>query len=434
MANETSKRDVNAEFAASKAQQIASAANPNTFLEDMIAEGKVNYLGANRYRVTEGWDVGEVFTYVPVVEGEVNGNVARIVGEHGLDIKSDGTVAAYMKDHPAWWDLEGTSVIKGGFTSVKNVLDMTGLNWETLVTPQEGTNPVTGGRDVYMGSYRDAKTGEILQRPVGYHTRRGDTGAILGAVGKVYTPIHNHQAYGFLDELFGDRLMVCESAGSFRDGAKTFFTAELPEDMVIDPGGFADHIKQYLAIVNTHDGSGLFRAMITPWRIVCKNTERFAVNGASTTFSIRHTKRAMSKVETAKRTLGLTTQYYAEWAKEETALVQVDFHENQINALCDQVWDPTPADAGRDKVRNDTKRRDTVRELFKMEAERCGSNAYAAERAVTGYLDHYAELRPRGVLKGNRLAASAVSILEGTADEPKNRAHRKLMMLTNKNR
>jgi phage/plasmid-like protein (TIGR03299 family) len=433
MANESTKRDVNAEFGASKAQQIAAAANPNTFLENMIADKKVDYLGANRYRVTEGWDIGEVFTYVPVKEGEVNENVARVIGEHGLDIKADGKAAFYSKGRPAWWDLDGTNVIKGGYSSVKNILDMTGLNWDTVVTPQEGTNPVTGKRDVYMEDYvSDTKTGEISQRPVGYHTRRGDTGEILGAVGKIYTPIHNRIAFGFLEELFGDELMVCETAGSFRNGSKVFFTAELPSELIVDPSGFSDHIRQFLAVVNTHNGSGLFQAVATPWRFECENTERIGLANAVTKWAVRHTKNAMTNVELAKRTLGLTTQYYTEWMKEETALVAVPFSANQIDALCDQVWGERDADAGKAATTIENKRRDQVQALFNMEADRCGGNAYAAERAVTGYLDHYAALRPRGVLRGNRLAASAVSIMEGTADDIKTRTHAKLMMLVNK--
>jgi phage/plasmid-like protein (TIGR03299 family) len=432
MANETSQRDVNGEFAASKAQQIESANNPNEFLENMIANDKVRYLGADRYRVMEGWDVGEVFTYRPLTDDQKDANTARIVGEHGLDIKADGTAAFYSKDHPAWWDLDGTHVIKGGYSSVTNILDMTGLNWDTVLTPQQGMNPVTGKLDTYMEDYvSNPKTGEISQRPVGYHTRRGDTGEILGAVGRIYTPISNAKAFGFLDELFGDRLMVCETAGSFRNGSKTFFTAELPEDMIVDPSGFADHIRQYLAVVNTHDGSGLFQAVATPWRMVCKNTERLGIKNAVTKWSVRHTKNAMTNVELAKRTLGLTTAYYAEWIKDETALVAVPFSANQIDALCDQVWGERNADAGKAATTIENKRRDQVHALFNMEADRCGANGYAAERAITGYLDHYAALRPRGVLRGNRLAASAVSIMEGTADETKTRTHAKLMMLVN---
>jgi len=433
MANESTKRDVNTEFGASKAQQIASANNPNEFLEKEIASGNVNAIGMDRYRVVSGWDAGEVFTYRPLTDDDKNANTARITGEHGLDILPDGKVALYSKDHPAWWDLDGTNVIKGGYSSVKNILDMTGLNWDTVLTPQQGTNPVTGKLDTYLYDYLNPKTGEIEKKPVGFHTRRGDTGEILGAVGKIYTPISNATAFGFLDELFGDELMVCETAGSFRNGSKVFFTAELPDELIVDPSGFADHIRQYLAVVNTHDGSGLFQAVATPWRFVCKNTERLGLKNAVTKWSVRHTKNAMTNVELAKRTLGLTTAYYDQWMQEETALVAVPFSANQIDALCDQVWgERDKDDETKIKATLENKRRDRIREIFATESERCGATGYAAERAITGYLDHYADLRPRGVLKGNRLAASAVSIMEGTADDIKTRTHGKLMMLVNR--
>jgi hypothetical protein len=59
---------------------------------------------------------------------------------------------------------------------------------------------------------------------------------------------------------------------------------------------------------------------------------------------------------------------------------------------------------------------------------RVGRTAYAAERAVTGYLDHYRDLRPSAAM-GGLTAARAHQVLEGTDDTLKSKAHARLMLL-----
>jgi hypothetical protein len=69
--------------------------------------------------------------------------------------------------------------------------------------------------------------------------------------------------------------------------------------------------------------------------------------------------------------------------------------------------------------------------LLAEETERTGRTAYAAERAVTDYLDHYAPIRPSAAsgLKGNKPVARGLRLLEGTDDDVKSTAHRRLMLL-----
>lgn len=428
----TETRDVNAEFRQSKMDQITSAIagaqNARERAEKLrekvasdVASGAMTDLGNGLYRVNQGWDAGETLrlrTDLPELnENEITN---AITGAHGLDTTADGRTALYVagEDGPAWHSLG--MYFREPLSSASGVLKASGLDYEVIKTPQGGFNPVTS-------TWEEA--GSDL-----FHTRRSDTGSVLGAVGKIYTPLQNVEAYEFLDGLFAGGDMRPVSAGSFREGRRVFISAELPDDMIVDPNGFADHIRQFVVIMNSHDGSSPVTAMTTPWRPVCKNTERFAVRDAVSMWKVRHTRNAKNKLAQAAETLGLTTQYYLKWQEEASALVATPFHDNQINALCDQVWGDRPdaENASKRAVTLDENRRDKVREIFRTETERVGSNAYAAERAVTAYVDHFAELRPRGALKGNRLGALGVSILEDATGETKTRAHRKLMTLTNK--
>lgn len=394
-------RDVNAEFHAERMGQLATIKDRTAYLESQVAEGTMQKLSDGRYRVLTGWDRGEIFN----VQG---------MPEHGLDQKENGETALYLKDAPAWHGV-GT-VIPGGSSSVNTVLKAAGLDWETVLVPEQWT---------WNGELRTEDEDAFV-------SVRSDNGNRLGTVGKLYTPVHNRQAFGFLDTLFGEHLMVAESAGSFRGGRRVFISAELPNDLVIDPDGINDHVRQFLTVINSHDGTTPLIAMVTPWRTVCKNTERLALNGAKTKWTIRHTKNWANRADEAKRTLGLTTSYYDQFVEEETALLNTPFAVNgigDVDKLCDEIWGELDKDPSKKAVTQDTNRRERVQALWKMESERVGKNAYAAERAITGYVDHFTNLRPRGALKGNRLAALGQALLEESLDAPKNRTHKRLMEL-----
>jgi len=210
-------------------------------------------------------------------------------------------------------------------------------------------------------------------------------------------------------------------------------TTEIPEASIVDPGGLNDHIRQYLALLNSHDGKTPFIGLRTPWRIACGNTHRFALrNELNAKISIRHTKNAKNKIDEARRVLGLTLEYYAELAQEETELVHTPVTNDDVESLIKEIYAVKLGTDGKPSKRGETlsaARTEKIRELFEFEAGRVGRNAYALENAVTGYVDHYADLRPRGALKGNRLAALGNAIMSEDNDKVKNHAHRALLTL-----
>lgn len=402
---ETITRDVNTEFASQKLAQIATVTERRDWLDKEVAAGNIRLQG-DRYIVLQGWDRGESFS------------AKTTLPEHGLDLTESGEVALYLKDRPAWHSL-GT-VIKGGSSSARTVLTTAGAWWETLQVPTTCMIQMPNG----------AWVSQVVQDS--FTNYRSDNYQPLGTVGKIYAPVHNTLAFDFLDSLFGEHLMIAESAGSFREGRRVFISAELPEELILDPEGVADHIRMFVVLINSHDGSTPFMVLVTPWRPVCKNTERLAVANARHKWTVRHTKNAMSKIEEARRTLNLTNSYYAEFKAEEELLIQTAITGKDVDAFLTDMWGELDKDADKATVTKHTNRSDTVRTLLKVEAERVGMNAYAAERAVTGYVDHFAELRPRGVLKGNRLAAEGQAIMEETNDVTKNKAHARLMTLVRK--
>lgn len=406
----TNTTDVNAQFDGEKIAQLAAqaariekAAERLAMFRQKEAQGdvKINEQGNGTFAVTmlTGWDRGETFTV------RTNGTVLM---NHGLDLKENGDAALYlMSDGPAWHGL-GT-VVPEGLRTGAEVLRAAGLDWTVEQTPSTFTGP-------------DGKTREVPDTFVNY---RSDNFEPLGSVGKIYFPFQNLVAYSILDELLGYG-MVAKSAGSFRSGKKVFVSAEVPTDLVIDPTGVADPVSQYVIITNTHDGNGSLIASISEWYPRCANTHRLALKNAASTYKIRHTRGGLNKIEEARRVLGLAAEYHAEFVAEETALAQVAFDANDLDDLITQVWGQPDADSKRG-VTLAANRRDKVHEVWAVELGRLGATAFAAENAVTGYLDHMSELRPRGDLKGNRLAALGQTLLEDTTTERKSAAHAVLM-------
>lgn len=433
----TEIRDVNAEFAAEKIDQMAReydeksglAANRRreTRLSDLrerVAKGEMseyqNADGTITFTALQGWDRGE--TWNVAAAAAVNENVV-IEANHGLDKNKDGDVSLYLNgiNGPAWHGLG--NVIPGGLSDTDAVLKAGGLDWIVEKRPM-----------MYGDRVIDPSTGEersiLREVPNSFTTVRTDTGASLGVVGNIYTPLQNHEAYEMLEELIGLG-MVCESAGSMGGGSRVFVTAEIPTTAIVDPNGIADETRQFLAILNSHDGKTPLTAVVTPWRILCANTHRFALRDAKYKWTIRHTKTAKSKIEEAKRSLGLTVRYYEEFVKEETELVHADFNHDGLDELINEIWEIKKGKDGEPSKRSLTiaaKRSETIHALFDFETTRVGRNAFAAENAITSYVDHFAELRPRGELRGNRLAALGQAIMNETFDEPKKTAHRNLLM------
>lgn len=351
--------DVNEAFADERATQVRAARDWERALQNRLAAGEVERLPDGRYRVLTGWDVGEILS-------------AQGVPQHGLDL-SRGTAALYTAV-PAWHTLG--NVIPGGTSDIDKVLELGGIDYQVESVPAQ-----------YLWN------GETRVDATTHHTVRTDTGASLGVVRDGYEIIQNRRAFEFLQELASDDEVIWESAGALRGGKKVFVAMRLPQHVTVDAEGINDSIIPFIVAINSHDGSSSFQVVATPWRPVCGNTERLAVEHAFTRWTIRHTRKATDRIKEARRTLGLSIKYYDQLADEETALARTDLAINEYDALIDSLWEPNDAATPR-SARTREARRDRLHALLAEETERTGRTAYAAERAVTDYLDHYAPIRP----------------------------------------
>lgn len=340
------------------------------------------------YAATVGYDRGEV------------------VGRDGLDT-SRGTAALYTST-PAWHGL-GT-VIPGGISDIDTVLRLGLIDFDVDKRPVLYTY---GGERRTMDDH--------------YVTVRTDTGAALGVVGQRYTVFQQRQIFTFLEDLADTHGVLWESAGALRGGRRVFVTMQVPDSIIIDRGGLDDEIRLFIVAINSHDGTSQAEVVVTPWRVVCANTERFALADAHSRWTIRHTSSGLENLTEARRTLGLTLKYAEVFEAEETALARTDLAIADFHKVLADLW-PLDDDAT-DRARTIAgKRTDRLDAMLRSETERAGRTAYAAERAITDYLDHVAPRRPGKSMTEE--IARATALLEGTDDDLKTKAHKRLLLLT----
>ena len=144
----------------------------------------------------------------------------------------------------------------------------------------------------------------------GHHaTVREDTDQVLGVVSDDYVVVQNDECFGFLANLLGSEL-IFETAGSLWGGRQVFITAELPEHITV--GG--DEVRPYVVLSAWHTGTGAIRAMTTPVRAVCANTVRAALERARAVYRVRHVGDPTSQLHAARAVLGMTVDYYRQFA------------------------------------------------------------------------------------------------------------------------
>lgn len=394
--------DVNIAFADEKAAQLDAVRDEARRVQERIDKGEITMISPDRYRVLTGWDAGETFS----VQRNQEGRIEQILAQHGLDT-STGQAALYTTQ-PAWHGLG--NVIPGGTTDIDEVLRLGRIDFEVEKVPV---------RYSYDGSDRVMDSRWV--------TVRNDTGEALGTVGQRYKVFQQREIFEFLQELTGRFDVIWESAGALRGGSKVFVSMRAPETITIDRGGLDDEIALYVVAFNSHDGASSAETVVTPWRPVCRNTARFALRDASHRWGIRHTAGGLDNIKEARRTLGLTLDYAKAFEREENQLVRTELEIDQFHDLVSSLW-PLAEDASDLAIAASTRRHDEMDAMFRDEARKLGRTAFAAEQAVTDYLDHRIRVVPRNLTED---LARGQRALEGAYDDLKSKAHRRLLLVRN---
>ncbi|QFP94710.1 hypothetical protein I5G59_gp90 [Mycobacterium phage LilMcDreamy] len=221
----------------------------------------------------------------------------------------------------------------------------------------------------------------------------------LAVVGDRFQPFQNEETTDLLYDITDQSGAAIETIGALDGGRRTFVTMKMPTHIEFTSPltGEIDKTEVYLAIINHHDGEGSLRALVTPIRIVCANTQRIAERNAKSTVALRHTGSPTAKLAEVRNLLGLTFKLTDVYAAEMEALVKAERDEAWVRAVFNDVFGVN--DSETEKMRNGRiERVSAVMDLHRNSptvAPFLGT-VYGAYNAVTEYADHYMPVLGKG--------------------------------------
>jgi phage/plasmid-like protein (TIGR03299 family) len=257
--------------------------------------------------------------------------------------------------------------------TLEEALEAAGLTWAVAKEP------------VHLAS------GERID---GFHaTVRGDSARVLGVVGDDYVVVQNRDCFAFLANLLGSEF-VFETAGSLWGGRQVFITAQLPDHITV--GG--DEVCPYVVLSAWHTGTGAIRAMTTPVRAVCANTVRAALERASAVHRVRHVGDPTAQLHEARAVLGMTVDYYRQFAAFGDRLALAPMSERALRSVLEALYPHDGALGGR-ALTNRARARDAILAIFR-EGETVGNapgSKWCAWNAIAEHHDHHGRTRtPEG--------------------------------------
>lgn len=204
--------------------------------------------------------------------------------------------SGFFVKEPAWHSL-GT-VLQEKVYSTSEALKLAGADWKVSL------HPITScGQEI----------------PDRRAVHRDDTGAYLATVGKIYRPIQNHEAFQFFDPFLHERDCYISTAGVLSGGKKVWVAAEIEnsETEVVE----GDHIRNYLLLANSHDGTMKATVKFVSERVVCANTLKVALSERGAFRSISHNSKAgaalseiQASIDICRRSFDNTVQNYRKLA------------------------------------------------------------------------------------------------------------------------
>jgi len=309
---------------------------------------------------------------------------------HDLAVNEKTGKAAFVHSEyqPAW---HGLGINFGRLMDKEELLEMSGLDYEVVKKP------------LYMHRNLIRADGAIKKRymrvPRTFETIRTDTEQHLGVVGDRYEPYQNDNAFNIFEEIVTEGSMIYESAGVISDGRIMWVMGKMPDYVKVK----GDPIEKFLLFTNSHDGTSPITIALTPIRVVCHNTLRFALGfSGSSLVKVRHTKNAQERVSEARRVLKITSEYYRHAKEYFGEMAGFKMNASLINKYFKLVL-PDPVAKGGDTeamvapARTENTRKQLV-DIFETsetinEVKATKGTLYGAYNAVTEYVDHYKTIR-----------------------------------------
>lgn len=207
---------------------------------------------------------------------------------HELSIVN-GKAEAYYADKAAWHGLG--NVVEGARTS-QEVIELAHLNWQVIQVPAFG-EILEGDKTITIPTRHKVNL-------------RADTKTCLGVVGPTYTVVQNSEAFKFMDDLTYNGHLLYEAAGALKGGKDIWLLARFPNDFYVTDD---DVNRDYILLLNSHDGTKALQIIPTSIRVVCQNTVNYSLHvnevNKDAKYKTRHSTNILSRTKDAMETLGI---------------------------------------------------------------------------------------------------------------------------------
>jgi phage/plasmid-like protein (TIGR03299 family) len=276
--------------------------------------------------------------------------------------------------------------------------------WDQLGEPVAPGRSITEAlEDAHMANWNVRKTplfaqaeGRIIEVPNKHVVLRDnpETGGVesFGVVGNWWKPFQNEASAQLLADIVDQSGADLSRLGTLNGGRKTFVSMKLPGHMEFTSpvDGSKDVTDLYLAIFNSHDGTGALSALVTPIRLFCANQQRMAESTAKSRFAIRHTGNADVKLSEVRDLLGLTFSYRDTFVEQCEKLIAREMDNTEVFAAMRTVSQVDSSKTERIKS-NRTKFAEDMFDVYRTSetVTPFRGTAFGAYNAVTEFSDHY---------------------------------------------
>lgn len=267
--------------------------------------------------------------------------------------------------------------------TVSEMMELGSLNWTVRKSPLY----VFGGENAITSDYADVDSHVAI--------RRDSDDAVLGVVGRNWTPLQNADAFEVLQPLVDAGLVELDTAGSLKGGSRVYMTAKLIGERGEVVRG--DEVKGSMLAYNSHDGSLKFGFKHTPIRVVCNNTLTAATASdrgrgyTSNGVFFMHRSSIMNNVKELRAKLDYFASSFNDSidAFKAMAAVQVnpeEFFRKLLNIPLERLQNRNTTHADREGLRTF----DQLMEAYDVQPGRhfAAGSAWTAYNAVTFHVDH----------------------------------------------
>lgn len=311
--------------------------------------------------------------------------------------KTDNWEGAMYARTAAWHRL-GTVKLEGCFT-IEEAGATTGLLEPVQSVPLTCEVPLLDPKTGKPGSETVKLTSDMIAN-YQYHpdTRQP---RIVGTVGKDRATIQPIVRFQWLDEVVGAVGGAhYEALFSLRQGRQLVAVINLGEtnNIVLDPKGRKDTVRNMLVSVDSHDASLSFGCYLAPYRPECANMLAMQMGSGPQVsdaqrgrWFTRHTTNIFDRITEAKATLGLWKDYAELFSHRAEEMIEATLTDNEFQRAITDVF-TVP---GKDISERDKEGMSKVRSLYELSRtnQNIHGTVWGGLQATTEYFDWYRDVR-----------------------------------------